>query len=250
MRTAAAAFALLVTFAVAASADGHSSNPIVRHIARGAFHAGASGDSGVAPHLGASGSSAPGLMASRSTFFAHPRAFIGGGSRLQARSSSFWSNGSAPLTVSHWMFSREGMERVDPTSGSGSGQTQQLPPGSFGTVPGALLRSEGVGFLYAPGDSGRFTSVEAGNRIAVQDNLAAPTSGRGVYTMPPDKLPGANGQASGVTAITPNAPASNDSSSITSNDTTINNSSIDSSLSNDIHDYGNHNGNGNGNTVP
>jgi len=263
MKTAAAALAVAAAAMTAATASAGERVSGARHISSGPFRVGATARpasrvSSSSPSGGPAAAPSSGPHAA----LARPRAFIGGRSAGFASPAAFASSrgsGPARFSVSHWMFARGGLRRVDGGSGGGSGSsgsgdpgsgssgssgdsTQQLPYGAFGTIPGALIRTEGLGFLYAPGDSGRFHAVEAGDRIAYQENLGHPLGGTGAFIGPPDTLPSAtpHGNASGVTAITPNDAPNNTT-------VTIDNSSTDNSPSGGgIHDYGHGHGNGNG----
>lgn len=88
---------------------------------------------------------------------------------------------------------------------------EQPPSGETAPTPvfGALLRTEGLGFrLSDPTSPPRMHAVDAGERIALQDNKAVLlTNSPGAFTGPKDKLPAPNpvaggGQASGRNAIT------------------------------------------------
>ena len=83
---------------------------------------------------------------------------------------------------------------------------EQPPP--YANKPGALIRTEGLGYTTRPTNDVRLHAVEAGDKIVQEPDQAISLGGRGVHYGPPDKLPppslGTGGAASGRNAITPN----------------------------------------------
>ena len=142
------------------------------------------------------------------------RGFSRGGfasSAPRASTRSSFGNGHRLASVTRWAFTQGRMRRVDGdsggTGGTGDGTTPppQRQPGDFGTVDGALLRSEGLGFKYEAADPARQFAVEGGDHISADENRVIALGGRGVFTGPRDTPPGANTTASGSNAITANA---------------------------------------------
>lgn len=237
MMRIAAALALTAAVPLTASAGRRASSGPVAHVSHGPFShaspvAGGSGLHSLASHpTGSAG------------FAAHPRSLMG--STRATYASSRGISGNSQFSVSRWMFSRGGARAADagsgttPGSGSGGSTTASDPPpyGTFGTVPGALIRSEGLGFLYAPtGEEGRFHSVDGGDHIAMDENRAVRTSGTGTFIGARDTPPGTNPRASGGNSITPNSTISIDNATPVTVDNTSSGGAAD--LSGDIHDYG------------
>ena len=130
-----------------------------------------------------------------------------GGSRVASRAS--FGAGHRFASVARWAFTQGRMRRLDGDGGGTGDGTTPAPaptrqPGEFGTVDGALLRSEGLGFKYEQPSSGeRQFAVEAGDHIQADENRVLAFGGRGVFTGRRDTPPG-GGAASGGNAITAN----------------------------------------------
>jgi len=90
-------------------------------------------------------------------------------------------------------------------------------PAPYYYTPGALIRSEGLGYTTKATDDARTHVVEAGYKIGLEEDKALTLNPhRGAHYGPPDKLPppnpGMGGDASGRNAITPNTVTSGNGS--------------------------------------
>lgn len=76
------------------------------------------------------------------------------------------------------------------------------PPPPYTYMPGALIRSEGLGYRAEATNDARMRFVEAGDRITQNPNESLSLGGIVPFIGPPDSPPG-SGSASGRNAITP-----------------------------------------------
>ncbi|MBI5239697.1 MAG: hypothetical protein HY926_04435 [Elusimicrobia bacterium] len=99
--------------------------------------------------------------------------------------------------------------RADAPAESGE-QTESPPPYLY--TPGALIRTEGLGYTAAPANDSRWQTTAPGYAIVQDPNQSfLLTPFPGIHVGPADKLPpptpGRLGSASGRNAITPNSAA-------------------------------------------
>lgn len=137
--------------------------------------------------------------------------------RVPAPGAQFAGN-AAPATG--WHSRKLSGERIKRPLRRDDGPAPPAPPDDeqpapYARKPGALIRTEGLGYTIKAADDARLHVIEAGDKIVQEPDKAANLGATGAHIGPPDKLPPPTprtGSASGRNAITPNTVISDENS--------------------------------------